>query len=66
MFFIKKANNFLRLYVDYRNFNEITIKNNYSLLLFSKISKRFAYTKHFIKINIYNAYYKIRMRKKNE
>ena len=64
MFFIKKTNNFLRLCVDYRDLNEITIKNNYSLSLFSKILKRFVYAKHFIKINIYNAYYKIRMRKK--
>ena len=66
MFFIKKINNSLRLYVDYRNLNEIIIKNNYSLSLFSKILKRFAYAKHFIKINIRNAYYKIRMRKINK
>ena len=66
MFFVKKADNSLRFYVDYRNFNEITIKNNYSLSLFSKFLKRFAYAKHFIKINIRNAYYKIRIRKKNE
>ena len=66
MFFIKKINNFLRFYVDYRDLNEITIKNNYLLSLFSKTLKRFAYAKHFIKINIYNVYYKIRMRKENE
>ena len=66
MFFVKKVNDSLRLCVDYRIFNEITIKNNYSLSLFSKILKRFAYAKHFIKINIRNAYYKIRVRKKNE
>ena len=59
MFFIKKTDNFLRLCVDYRNLNEITTKNNYSLSLFSETLKRFAYAKHFIKINIYNAYYKI-------
>ena len=66
MFFIKKTNDSLRLCVDYRDLNEIIIKNNYSLSLFSEILKRFAHTKHFIKINIRNAYYKIRMRKKNE
>ena len=66
MFFIKKIDDFLRLCVDYRDFNEITIKNNYSLSLFSKILKRFAYAKHFIKINIYNAYYKIRVRKRDK
>ena len=64
MLFVKKADDFLRLCVDYRNLNEITIKNNYSLSLFSKILKRFAHAKRFIKINIRNAYYKIRVRKK--
>ena len=64
MLFIKKVDNSLRLYVDYQDLNEITIKNNYSLSLFSKILKRFAHAKHFIKINIRNAYHRIRMRKK--
>ena len=59
MLFIKKTNNFLRFCVDYRDLNEITIKNNYSLSLFSKTLKKFAYAKHFIKINIRNAYYRI-------
>ena len=61
MLFFKKTNNSLQFYVDYRNLNEITIKNNYSLSLFSKILKKFVYAKHFIKINIRNAYYKIRI-----
>ena len=66
MLFVKKIDNFLRFCVNYQNLNEKTIKNNYSLSLFSKILKRFTYAKHFIKINIYNAYYKIRMRKENK
>ena len=66
MLFIKKKKNSLRLYVDYKKFNEIIIKNNYLLSLFSKILKRFIYAKYFIKINIRNAYYKIRIRKNNE
>ena len=59
MLFIKKINNLLRLYIDYKKLNEIIIKNNYSLSLFLKTLKRFTYAKHFIKINIRNAYYKI-------
>ena len=66
MLFVKKINDLLRLCVDYKKFNEIIIKNNYSLSLFLKILKRFAYAKHFIKINIRNAYYKIRIRKNNK
>ena len=66
MLFVKKINNSLRLCVDYKKLNKIIIKNNYSLSLFSKILKRFIYIKHFIKINIRNAYYKIRIRKNNK
>ena len=59
MLIIKKIKNSLRLYVDYKKFHEIIIKNNYSLSLFLKTLKRFAYAKYFININIRNAYYKI-------
>ena len=61
MLFIKKINNLLRLYIDYKKLNKIIIKNNYSLSLLLKILRRFIYVKHFIKINIRNAYYKIRI-----
>ena len=66
MLFVKKTNNSLRLYIDYKKFNEIIIKNNYSLSLFLKTLKRFAYAKYFIKIIIRNAYHKIRVQKDNE
>ena len=66
MLFVKKTNNLLRLYVNYKKFNKIIIKNNYSLSLFLKILKKFAYVKHFIKINIRNIYYKIRIRKNDK
>ena len=64
--FVKKSNDSLRLCVNYRKLNEIIIKNNYSLSLLSETLKRFANVRHFIKINIRNAYHKIRIRKKNE
>ena len=66
MLFIKKINNSLRLYIDYKKFNKLIIKNNYLLSLFLKTLKRFAYAKYFIKINIYNIYYKVRVRKNNK
>ena len=59
MLFIKKLDKNLRLCVNYRNLNEIIIKNKYSLLLLLKTPKRFIYTKYFIKINIRNVYYRI-------
>ena len=66
MLFVRKKDNSLRLYIDYRELNEITIKNNYSLSLFLEILEKFVYAKHFIKINIYNIYYQIRVRKRDE
>ena len=42
------------------------IKNNYSLPLLSKTLKRFAHAKHFTKIDIRNAYYRICIRKGDE
>ena len=39
--FISKLNKSLKLCVDYKAFNNVTIKNNYSLLLISKLQNRF-------------------------
>ena len=52
MLFMKKSDEILRLCVNYREFNEIIIKNKYSLSLLFKTLKRFIHAKHFIKINI--------------
>jgi hypothetical protein len=57
--FIRKPDDSLRLYIDYRGLNEVTIKNNYLLPLLSKTLERFAGIKHFTKINIRNTYYRI-------
>ena len=64
--FIKKSDDNLRLYIDYRELNEIIIKNKYSLSLFSETLKRFVKARKFIKINIRNAYHRIRIRKNDE
>ena len=66
MLFVKKVNDKLRFCVNYRNFNEITIKNNYLLSLLFETLKRFVNVKHFIKINIRNIYYQICICEKNE
>ena len=56
---MKKFDDNLRLCVDYRELNEIIIKNKYLLLFFSEILKQFIKTRKFIKINIRNTYYRI-------
>ena len=64
--FIKKSDDSLRFCVDYRKFNEIIIKNKYLLSFFLKTLKRFAKARKFIKIDIRNAYHRIRIRKNDE
>ena len=66
MLFIKKLNNLLRFYINYRRLNKIIIKNNYLLLLLLEILKIFIYTKYFIKVNIRNIYYRIRVYKRDK
>ena len=65
LFVLKKDNN-LRLYVDYRELNKIIIKNRYLLSLVNKILNRLNNIKYFIKLNLKNIYYYIRIRKNNE
>jgi hypothetical protein len=50
--FTKKKDDELRLCVDYRDLNEITIKNRYSLFLIEEIINRFVEVKIYIKLNI--------------
>ena len=64
--FVKKSDDSLRLYVNYRKFNEVIIKNKYSLSFFLKMLKQFAKARRFIKIDIHNAYHRIRIRKDDE
>ena len=51
------------LYVNYRRLNKITIKNQYPLLLVGKLFNRLSYAKIFTKLDLYNAYYRIRIKK---
>ncbi len=66
MLFVKKPDESLRLCVNYRGLNEITVKNNYPLPLLSETLNRFAHARHFTKIDIRNVYHRIRIRKGDE
>ena len=57
-----KKNNKLRLYVDYRDLNAIIIKNHYSLFLIFETLNRLCESKIFIKLNLKNVYYKLRIK----
>ena len=57
-----KKNERLRLCVDYRGLNTITIKNRYSLPLITKTLNRLYGFKVFTKLNLKDIYYKIRIK----
>jgi len=63
IFFILKAENIMRLYINYRRLNKITIKNWYPLPLIVELFNRLNYTKIFIKLDLYNVYYRIYIKK---
>ena len=64
--FVKKSDKSLRLCVDYRKLNVITIKNRFSLFLVSEILDRLIETRVYIKLNFRIAYNQIRIKKDDE
>ena len=66
IFFIFKKNENLYLCVDYRMFNKIIVKNRHPLFLITEIINRLSESVIFIKLNLKNVYYKIRIREKDE
>ena len=65
-FFMPKKNNELRLYIDYRDLNAIIIKNHHFLFLIFETLNRLCESKIFIKLNLKNVYYKLRIKIDNE
>ncbi len=64
--FVKKTNDKLRLCVNYRELNEIIIKNRYSLSLINENLNRLFETKIFIKLNVKDVFHRIRIREEDE
>jgi hypothetical protein len=52
--------------VDYRQLNAITVKNRYTLSLIHKMQDRIKEAKIFIKMDIREGYYKIKIKKGEE
>ena len=57
--FVPKQNRSLRLYVDYRGLNKITVKNRYLLPLLSEILDRLSGVKVCTKLDMRDAYHRI-------
>jgi hypothetical protein len=64
--FVSKLNGKLRIYVNYRQFNTIIVKNRYTLSLIHEMQDRIKRSKIFIKIDIRKGYYKIRIKEGKE
>jgi len=64
--FVPKPDGSLRLCVDYRNLNKLTILNKYSLPLMDELRDRFAGAKVFTKLDLKDGYHLVRMRKGDE
>ena len=61
--FVPKADGTMRLCVDYRRLNKITIKNRYLLPLVGELLNRLGYLKIFIKLDLRDAYYRLYIKK---
>ena len=64
--FVPKKVGSLRLCVDYRGLNKVTVKNRYPLPLISEILDRLAGSKFFSKIDVQDAYHRIRIKEGDE
>jgi transposase InsO family protein len=64
--FVPKKDGKLRLCVDYRGLNAITVKNRYALPLISELQDRFQGAQWFTKLDIPGAYNKIRIKEGDE
>ena len=64
--FVKKADGSLRLCVDYRALNRITIKNRYPIPLISELIDRFKSKKYFTRLDVRDAFNRLRIAKGDE
>lgn len=60
--FVPKKDSLLRLYIDYRGLNEITIKNRYLLPLISETLNRLRGNAFFTSLDLSAAYYRIKIK----
>ena len=65
-FFVKKKDESLHMYIDYRGLKKITKNNHYPLPLISGLLEQFRSTKIFIKIDLRGAYNLIQVKEEDE
>jgi hypothetical protein len=66
MLFVRKSNGGLRFCVDYRKLNGLIRKDKYPLPLINETLARLSHAKFFTRLDIRQAFHRIRMREENE
>jgi hypothetical protein len=56
----------LRLYIDYRALNKLTVKNRHALPLIDETINKLSGAKIYTKLNLKDVYYRIRMKTNNK
>jgi hypothetical protein len=64
--FVPKSDGTMRLCVDYRGLNKVTIKNCYLILLVSEMLDRLLKAKVFTKLDLRDAYYRLQIKEGDE
>ena len=64
--FLKRPDGKLRLVVDYRGLNKVTVKNCFPLPLIPEMLDRLHFAKVFTKIDLRNAYHQVRVKEGDE
>jgi hypothetical protein len=64
--FVKKPNGSLRLCVDYRGLNAVTIKNRHPLPLIEESLDRLSQARYFTRLDIRDAYHRLRIKEGDE
>ncbi len=62
IFFDKKLDSSLHLYVNYRDLNNLTIKNQYPLFLIGESLNWLGWAKRFTQLDLTSAYHRIKIR----
>ena len=62
MLFVKKKNGTLRMCIDYRRLNHMTVKNKYSLPRIDELFNQLQGAAYFPKIDLRSGYYQLRVR----
>jgi uncharacterized protein YlbG (UPF0298 family) len=66
IFFVSKKDRILKLYINYRDLNKITIKDRYPFSFINKTLDRLINIIYYTKLNFKDAYYRIRIKKGDE